>query len=58
MREILDTLCSKNVAAAVSLGKKSFTTKIGEDDCEFWFHEYQPHDSIINPPSNWEKYKR
>ncbi len=58
MREILDTLCSKNKVAAIFLGKYSFTTKIGDDDCNFWFNKYEPVDYDISNPDNWEKYKR
>jgi len=58
MREILDTLCSKNKIAAFFVGKKSFTTKIGDDDCKFFFLTYEPTDYIISNPANWEKYKR
>ena len=58
MREILHTLCSKNEVAAFFLGRRSFTTKIGDDDCKFYFNKYQPQDYLISNPSNWEKYKR
>ena len=58
MREILDTLCSKNKVAAVFLGKSSFTAKIGDDDCKFHFNKYELVDYAISNPANWAKYKR
>ncbi len=57
-REIFPTLYSKNKVAAMFLGKNSFTTKIGGDDCKFCFCAYEPIDYQINNPSNWKKYKR
>lgn len=58
MREILDTLRSKNELAALFLGRHSFTTKIGDDDCKFYFNKYEPVDYSISNPANWEIYKR
>ena len=58
MREILDTLYSKNKVAALFTGTSSFTTKIGGDDCKFSFFAYEPIDYTISHPSNWPKYKR
>jgi len=58
MREILDTLCSKNKIAAMFCGRHSFTTKIEDDDCKFYFNEYESVDYAISNPANWAKYKR
>ena len=53
MREILYTLRTKNEAIAVFAGKKSFTAKIGDDDCRFYFHKYEATDYAISNPANW-----
>lgn len=58
MREILHTLCSKNEVAAFFVGRNSFTAKIEDDDCKFYFNKYQPQDYLISNPDNWETYKR
>jgi len=57
MREILDTLCSKNKVAAMFCGRHSFTTKIGDDNCKFYFNKYESVDYAISNPANWPKYK-
>lgn len=58
MREILHTLRSKNLVAAFFLGKHSFTTQIGDDDCKLCFNKYETIDYIISNPANWDKYQR
>jgi hypothetical protein len=53
MREILYTLCTQNEAIAVFAGIKSFTAKIGDDDCRFFFSKYKATDYAISNPANW-----
>lgn len=57
MREILDTLYSKNKVVAYFCGRSSFTTKIGDDDCEFYFNNEFVYYALSNI-AKWPKYKR
>jgi len=54
MREILSTLGAKNKVFVAYIGRKSFITKIRNDDCEFYFRTYEAIDYAVSNPANWK----